>query len=147
MDENLDIVREMVNLCCNYGVERDSAITGIRAICAYFGGQQIYLPRTKLDGSNIAEQLRGILADALGDRDGDKVLDVLMRFFGGVQLYIPMESRAFRKEIAYEIREKYDGNMETMRDLCREYRMSFTQMYRLWHEAEEDKRQQILPFD
>lgn len=137
----------MVTLCAQRTGDRETAVRGIRAVCQYFGGQQIFIPKFKTSGSSIGGQLRGILSDAVGDSDAEKMLDVLMTMFGGVQIYIPMEYRAFRSEIAAEIKEKYDGNMETLRDLCREYRMSFTQVYRLWHKAQEEKLQNQFDFN
>ena len=101
----------------------------------------IFLPKFKSD-SEMAEQLRGVLADAVGDGIAETMLNVLMSQFGGVPLYIPQESRAFRDEMAKEIKERYDGTQETMRDICRDYKISFTQVYRLWHRAEKIEREE-----
>ncbi len=136
----------MIVLCSYKTGEEEIAISGIRSICAYYGGQQIYLPRHKLENSEIAISLQGILSDAVGEHFGNIILDELMLKFGGVQVYIPMERRAFRREIAREVKERYDGTTETMRELCREYGFSFTQMYRLWHQAGQDKIQRQFDF-
>ncbi|WP_147613917.1 Mor transcription activator family protein [Treponema pectinovorum] len=119
--------------------EEGTAVKGIRSICKYFGGQMIFLPKFKIDGSETVEELRGVLADAVGDGAAEQILEVLMAQFGGVPLYIPQECRAFRDEVAKEIYERYDGTKETRGDLCREYKMSFSQIYRLYHRAIELK--------
>ncbi len=137
-EEQLKLAQEMVASCAvRLGAgEYETAVKGIRAICQYYGGQMIFLPKFKKEKSETAEQLRGVLADAVGDGAAETMLDVLMAQFGGVPLYIPQECRAFRDEIAKEIKERYDGKQETMRDLCRDYKISFAQVYRLWHHAE-----------
>ena len=153
MAEQLKLASEMVASCsARLGKgEHENAVKGIRAICQYYGGQMIFLPKFKAD-SETAEQIRGVLADAVGDGTAETILDVLMSQFGGVPLYIPQESRAFRDEMAKEIKERYDGTQETMRDLCRDYKISFAQVYRLWHlaekiEREERKKKQLNLFE
>ena len=143
MTEQLKLANEMVSSCSSrLGIgEHETAVKAIRAICQYYGGQMIFLPKFKSD-SEIAEQLRGVLADAVGDGIAETMLNVLMSQFGGVPLYIPQESRAFRDEMAKEIKERYDGTQETMRDICRDYKISFTQVYRLWHRAEKIEREE-----
>lgn len=144
MAEQLKLASEMVASCSfRLGAgEHETAVKGIRAICQYYGGQMIFLPKFKKDNSETAEQIRGVLADAVGDPAAETMLDVLMSQFGGVSLYIPQESRAFRDEMAKEIKERYDGTQETMRDLCRDYKISFAQVYRLWHRAEQIEREE-----
>ena len=143
MTEQLKLANEMVSSCSSrLGIgEHETAVKAIRAICQYYGGQMIFLPKFKSD-SEMAEQLRGVLADAVGDGIAETMLNVLMSQFGGVPLYIPQESRAFRDEMAKEIKERYDGTQETMRDICRDYKISFTQVYRLWHRAEKIEREE-----
>lgn len=139
----LNLASEMVFSCsARLGKgEHDTAVKGIRAICKYYGGQMIFLPKFKKDNSETAEQLRNILADAVGDGAAETMLEVIMFQFGGVPLYIPQETRAFRDEMAKEIKERYDGTQETMRELCRDYKISFAQVYRLWHRAEQIERE------
>lgn len=146
MGEELNIIKEMIATCTDRIGEREIVIKAMRAVCVWFGGQQIYIPSRKLDGSPIAEELRGVLADAVGEPDGKIILSELMNKFGGVPLYIPLESKAFKSEIAKEIKARCDGTMETIRDLSREYKISFTQIYRLWHLAREEENQLELPF-
>jgi Mor family transcriptional regulator len=62
-----------------------------------------------------------------------------MAFYGGIQLYIPLERTGFKKDIANEIYEKYDGTNESMSELCRNYNLSFAQVYRCVHNARETK--------
>lgn len=142
MAEQLKLASEMVAACsARLGKgELGTAVKGIRAICQYYGGQMIFLPRFKKDSSETAEQIRGVLADAVGDAAAETMLETLMSQFGGVPLYIPQECRAFRNEMAKEIKERYDGTQETLRALCRDYKISFVQVYRLWHIAESVER-------
>ena len=145
--EKLNLAKEMVASCSvRLGAgEHETAVKGIRAICQYYGGQMIFLPKFKRDNSKTAEQVFGILADAVGDGTAEKMLEVLMSQFGGVQLYIPQEARAFRDEVAKEIYEKYDGTDESRGDLCREYKITFTQIYRLREHALELMREESQP--
>lgn len=127
------------------GVDANAAILGLRALSRYYGGQMIYIP-IKIENSQAAEDMRGIFADVLGDADADKLLEIITRLYGASQWYIPVEVRAFRKQIRQEIFFRYDGKAETMRDLCREYKMSFTQIYRLWHEYQANVAQREFLF-
>lgn len=144
MSNEQNLASEMVAACSvRLGTgEHETAVKGIRAICQFYGGQLIFLPKFKRDNSETAETLWGVLADAVGDGNAEIMLDVLMSQFGGVPLYIPQESRAFRDEMAKEIKERYDGTKETMRGICRDYKISFTQVYRLWHRAEQIEREE-----
>ena len=139
------VIEDMVEGCEKL-VGRPVAVKALRAVCRYFGGQLVYIPVAKATGDTTVE-LRGVLADAVGDATGEKILDKIMALYGGVQLYIPMERGAFRDIIAREIFERYDGNKEKIRDLCREYGMSFVQVYRLWAEGRDSKLQMALDFE
>ncbi|QQO10324.1 Mor transcription activator family protein [Breznakiella homolactica] len=132
MREEINLVQEMILACEEALGNKDTAVRGVRAICKWFGGQLIYIPRSKTEGAKNSEKLKDILFGALGEKDGAVMLKKIMAYFGGVQLYIPIEQRAFKKEIAQEIYDRYDGTQESMRRLCREYGISFSQVYRLW---------------
>lgn len=138
--ESLNLVKEMITHCNVMVSDKEVVIKGIRAICKWYGGQQFYLPCRDKESKN-SKELRGVLSDAVGCHNGEIMLSTIMSFFGGVQVYIPKEARAFRNEIAKEILEAYDGKAETMRDLCRTYDLSFVQVYRLWHMAQDNKKQ------
>ena len=147
MKSNYDgrtLVADMIDSCSDV-VERDAAIKGIREICKFFGGQMLYLAKFKSDG-DTTEELRGILSDAVGDGAGERMLQKLMITFGGIQLYIPMEKNAFREVIAREIYDRYDGTNAKIKDLCREYGLSFTKVYRLWAEGRDNKNQMLFDF-
>jgi Mor family transcriptional regulator len=141
--ENHIFVKDMVgSLSCL--IDPESATRGIRALCRYFGGQLVYVPKNKADG-RAAEKIRGVLADEIGDADAEKILEKLMAFYGGIQTYIPLERNGFREDIAREIYEKYDSSHETMNELCREYGFTFAQVYRCYHnERERRKREREL---
>ena len=140
------IAQDFFNAAFEATGDKEKSTLGIRAICKYFGGQLIYIPLFKAAGKT-ADDLRGVLADAIGDHAAEIVLKKIMILFGGVQVYVPMESRAFRKEISMEIYNQYDGTQESMRELCRNYSMSFVQLYRLWALGRENAKQLVFDFD
>jgi Mor family transcriptional regulator len=131
------IINDLVDGCCDV-VDRNTAIKGIRAVCRYFGGSLIYIPADKTTGNTIRE-FHGVLCDAVGDHDADRILKKIMALLGGNQVYIPMEKRVFKEEIAREIYERYKGYEGNMRELCREYGMSFPSIYRLWKKGRKNK--------
>ena len=145
INEN-SLAKDLVDAAREAIGDKEAAIVGIRAICKYFGGQLIYIPVSKAYGKT-AENLRGVLADAIGDQSAEIVLEKIMTMFGGVQVYIPKEQRAFQKEIATEIYNQYDGTQESMREICRNYNISFVQVYRLWYKARESIQQLRLDFN
>nr|QGT51326.1 hypothetical protein Unknown280_0180 [uncultured Spirochaetaceae bacterium] len=145
--EAKNIMDEMVSLCVMEGIARATAVKALRGLCRYFGGQQIFLPRFKRNGSDTGDTVRGVIDDEVGDAEGDKICDTIMRFFGGVPIYIPFERRAFRVEVAMDIYEQYDGTQDKQRELCRQFQVSFTHFYRLWHLADEKKKKTPTLFD
>jgi Mor family transcriptional regulator len=139
--ENHIFVKDMINsLSCL--IEPESGRRGVRALCRFFGGQLLYIPQNKVDGES-AEKIRGVLADEVGDADAEKILEKLMMFYGGTQLYIPLERTGFKKDIANEIYKMYDGTNESMSEICRNYNLSFTQVYRYVHNMREAKRRSL----
>ncbi|UYT08181.1 hypothetical protein OE909_01740 [Treponema denticola] len=141
--ENLmqDMLRDVVER----GIEKATAINSLRALSSWFGGQQLYIPQKK-EGSAVAEEILGVMSDAVGDIDAEKIYDILSLLYGGVLWYIPIEKNAFRDIIAEEIMKEYDGTTQSMRDLCRRYNISYTQVYRLYSEGFEKKRQREFNF-
>lgn len=131
--EGRTIANDMVDGCADV-VGRETAVKAVRALCRHFGGSLIYIPIAKTTGDTIGE-MRGVLCGAAGGRDGERILAKLMALFGAQQLYVPMEKSAFREEFAREIYGRSGGDKEKIRDLCREYGMSFTHIYRLWHKG------------
>lgn len=141
--ENLmqDMLRDVVER----GIEKATAINSLRALSSWFGGQQLYIPQKK-EGSAVAEEILGVMSAAVGDIDAEKIYDILSLLYGGVLWYIPIEKNAFRDIIAEEIMKEYDGTTQSMRDLCRRYNISYTQVYRLYSEGFEKKRQRKFNF-
>lgn len=141
--ENLmqDMLRDVVER----GIEKATAINSLRALSSWFGGQQLYIPQKK-EGSAVTEEILGVMSDAVGDIDAEKIYDILSLLYGGVLWYIPIEKNAFRDIIAEEIMKEYDGTTQSMRDLCRRYNISYTQVYRLYSEGFEKKRQREFNF-
>ena len=144
-DEELSIVAQMIDACTESVHDRVIAVRAIRSLCKWYGGQLISVPRTR-KGSDMAEEMWGVISDEIGDPDADKIVKRLIGLFGGMQLYIPMESRAFSGEIAREIHARYNGTTESMREICREYKISYLQMYRLYHRAKDELLQDKFDF-
>jgi Mor family transcriptional regulator len=144
-DRDLNLVCEWISEGV-YRVGEESAIKAVRALCAHFGGLQIYIPRYKLESSRV-EEMRGVIVDAVGDADGDKILDMIISCYGGFQHYIPMEKHAFMALITKELDEQHDGTAKSMEDLCRKYRISFVHFYRLKELAKEQRLQMKFNFD
>jgi Mor family transcriptional regulator len=132
-------------LLCSTAVGPETAQKGIRALCRYFGGQMIYVP-LKADNGMSAEKIRGVLADAVGDRPAQEMLDKIMFRWGSFQIYVPLERFAFRKIIALEIYERNYAHQVSMNDLAREYGISFRFVYKLWKEGQCEKFHKTLPF-
>jgi Mor family transcriptional regulator len=130
---------------CATVVDRTVAVTGIRAVCRFFGGQLLYIPLSKT-GGKTTEDLYGVLRDAVGDFHAERMLGRLMTLFGGTPVYIPMEKGAFRRIIAREIYDRYDGTNEALRNICREYSISYTQLYRLYYAGRDEKAQGKFEF-
>jgi Mor family transcriptional regulator len=124
-------------------VSSEDAQKAVRAVCRYFGGQMLYIPDKK-EYSKSAESLRGVIADALDDKAAQVITTKIMRLYGNMQLYIPLERNAFRKTIALEIYER--AGRVSMNDLAREYNISFTFVYRLWREGMKEKALPSMPF-
>ena len=128
--EGRSITDDMAEGCAGIA-GKATAVKAVRALCRYFGGSLIYMPIRASNGQTAGE-MRGVLADAVGGNDAERILAKLMALFGGYQLYMPLEKNVFKKELALEIFERLDGEKEKVRDLCREYGISFNQVYRLW---------------
>ncbi|MCL2792237.1 MAG: hypothetical protein FWD87_04025 [Spirochaetaceae bacterium] len=130
-NNKLSIVEDLMSACEEATGSKEKALCAVRALCKKFGGQIIYIP-FKESKKITAEYLRKVLVHSAGESNGEKMLLRIMILMGGVQIYIPMEYRAFRDEIAKEIYEKYDSSRNKMSELCNEHRISFAQLYRLW---------------
>jgi len=139
------LVEDLILACTGEGVSSETAQKAIRALCRYYGGQMIYVPGKKETGTS-AENLRGILADAVGDSPAKKILGKIMALYGTMQLYIPFERTAFRKTIALEIYERYGNDESNMNDLARYYGISFTLAYNLWKLGQREKLKPSMPF-
>jgi Mor family transcriptional regulator len=138
------IAADMVEGCSTV-VDRAVAVKAIREVCRYFGGQLIYIPVHKTTGKT-AEELHGVLRDAAGDPAADLMLEKLMALYGGYQIYIPKEEKAFHHLIIREIYEKYDGVTTRIGDLCREYNIAFNTVYAFYHEYRDEKLQNQFDF-
>ena len=140
-----NLIQDMLRDVVERGIEKATAINSLRALSSWFGGQQLYIPQKK-EGSAVAEEILGVMSDAVGDIDAEKIYDILSLLYGGVLWYNPIKKNAFRYIIAEEIMKEYDGTTQSMRDLCRRYNISYTQVYRLYSEGFEKKRQREFNF-
>jgi Mor family transcriptional regulator len=139
------IANDMIDACGRV-VDRAVAIKAVREVCRYFGGQLLYVPASKTTGETM-EELRGVLRDAAGDPDGDRIFSKIVALFGGYQIYIPQEDKAFRRLLAKEVYEKYNGTRASRGALCREYHISYTTVYRLRSEWLNEMAQMTFDFD
>ena len=137
----LDMFRDV----SSRGIEKAQVLKALRALSRWYGGQQLYIP-LRAEKSELGDEIFGVMADAIGDADAEKILDVLSALYGGVQWYVPLERNAFRDIIAQEVLSAYDGKTETLRNLCRKYGCSFGWIYKLYHEAAENKAQMEFIF-
>ena len=139
------LVEDLILACTGGTVTSRTAQQAIRALCRYCGGLLVYIPARKDDGRS-AEKLRGVIADAVGDAAADEIVGKIMRLYGNMSVYIPMENNAFRTVIALEIFERYDKGTVSMDDLAREYRISFSQAFRLWKIGRHEKLKPSMPY-
>jgi Mor family transcriptional regulator len=139
------LVEDLVLSCAGEGISVETAQKAIRALCRYYGGQMIYIPVKKKDGTS-AGNLRRVITDAAGDSAAEKIVGKIMRMYGNMQLYIPLERCAFRTIIALEIYERYGKDGVTMNDLAREYNISFTFAYNLWKKGRHEKLKPSMPY-
>jgi len=139
------LAEDLILACTGGMITSRTAQQAIRALCRYYGGLMIYIPARKGDG-NSAEKLRGVIADAVGDAAANEIVGKIMRLYGNMSIYIPMENNAFRAVIALEIFERYDKGTVSMDDLAREYRISFSQAFRLWKRGQREKLKPSMPY-
>jgi len=139
------LVEDLILSCASGGVPSETAQKAVRAICRYYGGQMIYIPGKKANGSS-AKNLRGVIADAVGDGYAEKILGKIMLLYGSMLVYIPLEEKAFSKTIALEIYERLGKDGTTMNDLAREYHISFTHAYELWKLGQREKLNPSMPY-
>jgi Mor family transcriptional regulator len=139
------LVEDLILSCAGEGVTSETAQKAVRALCRYYGGQMTYIPARKKDGVS-AENLYRVIADAAGDPAAEKILDRIMRLYGNMQVYFPLERRAFRKIIALEIFERCGKDGVTMNDLAREYNICFSFAYHLWEIGRHEKLKPSMPY-
>lgn len=135
------LFNEILNSATGAVCDRTTAAKALRGLCRWYGGQMVYLPKTRWRESKRGEEIFGVMADATDDASSEKIMDCITPLFGGFQIYVPFETGIFSREVAREIHERYDGTEETKNDLCREFHISFAKFYKLWHDADDDKRQ------
>ncbi len=140
-----NLMHSMIQDCTERGLEKCTALKAMRALSVYFGGQQLYIPQ-RFDSSSLADEIRGVMADEVGDAAADRICDILGKFYGGVLWYVPLERTGFREEIAKEILTGYDGTTASMRELCRRYNITYNTVYRFYYEAQNKKLQKELDF-
>jgi Mor family transcriptional regulator len=134
------IARDMVESVAQRLGDREEAIRAVRAVLRFFGGQLIYFPQSAREDSKQVMHLRDVLTDEIGGVDAERFIEAWAKYWGGSQQYMPLEQSAFRDEIADEIYARFDGSMDTMGDLCREYKTSYVNIYRLYHKGQSRAR-------
>jgi Mor family transcriptional regulator len=142
---DLNLAADLIIACTGGPVSSDEARKAVRALCRYFGGQMTYIPGRD-DGGAAANHLRCVLGYAVGEYKAGFILEKIMRLYGAMQLYIPLERKAFHKTIAKEIYEGVGKNHTTMNDLARKYGIAANTAYTLYYEARDEKLQQQFSF-
>jgi Mor family transcriptional regulator len=147
MAKNRDnaLVQDLILSCTGGGVPSETAQRAVRALCRYYGGQMVYIPARKENGTS-AENLRRVIADAAGEHVAAEITGRIMRLYGAMQIYFPLERKAFRKTIALEIFSRCGNDGCTMNDLAREYGISFTHAYDLWKRGRREKLKPSMPY-
>jgi Mor family transcriptional regulator len=139
------LVEDMILSCTGGEVTSETAQKAVRALCRYYGGQMTYIPAKKKEGI-LAENLRRVIADAVGDSPAEKILDRIMTLYGSMQVYIPLERTAFRKIIALEIYKRYGNDGSSINDLARDYNISFSCAYNFWKLGQHEKLKPSMPY-
>jgi Mor family transcriptional regulator len=139
------LAEDMILSCTGEGVTSETAQKAVRALCRYYGGQMTYIPVKKKDGT-LAENLRRVIADAVGDGAAEEIVGKIMRLYGSIQVYFPLERKAFRKTIALEIFARVGNNGCTMNDMAREYGISSDYAYKLWKKGQYEKLKPSMPY-
>ncbi|MDR1252384.1 MAG: hypothetical protein LBK62_09475 [Treponema sp.] len=139
------LVEDLILSCTGEAVSSETVQKAIRALCRYYGGQMIYVPAKKEKGKT-AENLRSVIADAVGDADAENILGRIMEMYGNMQIYFPLERTAFRKIIALEIYERCGNDGCRMNDLAREYNISAVHAYHLWKMGQYEKLEPSMPY-
>ena len=132
-----NIIRDIVDACADR-VGRDAAVKGVRMICRYFGGGIYYVPAQKTTGG-FTKEMYEILGEGVGEHDTSLIIEKIMALYGGIQLYIPFEKTAFRDVIAEEIYKRHTEEGANMRDMGRDYGITFSHVYRLWKKGRKIK--------
>jgi Mor family transcriptional regulator len=139
------LAEDLIVSCTGGGVPSETAQGAVRALCRYYGGQMVYIPKRKGNGTS-AENLCRVITDAVGDRAAEEIVGKIMRLYGATQIYFPLERRAFKKIIALEIFTRVGHNGRTMNDMAREYNISVNHAYNLWREGRDEKLRPSMPY-
>jgi Mor family transcriptional regulator len=139
------LVEDLILSCAGGGVTSEDAQKAVRALCRYYGGQMVYVPAKKENGK-AAENLRSVMADAVGDAAAKNILGKIMAMYGNMQIYFPLERTAFRKTIALEIFERCGKDGYRMNDLAREYNITAVYAYKLWKKGRYEKLNPSMPY-
>ena len=100
-----NLMQEMLRVLAGRGVERERALRALRALSSWFGGQLVYIPQQKRTQSRIGQEIYGVLADAVGDADAQRIYDIIARLYGGTQWYIPVEKRHLENRLLKRLRK------------------------------------------
>jgi Mor family transcriptional regulator len=139
------LVEDLILSCAGKGITSETAQKAVRALCRYYGGQMTYIPARKDNGA-LAEKLRSVITDAVGDQAVEKILTRIMTQYGGMQIYFPLERCAYKKIISLEIFERCGKDGVTMNDMAREYNITAAHAYRLWEAGQDEKIKPSMPY-
>jgi len=97
-----------------------------------------YIPAKKKNG-RLLKEMYEILGETVGDRATEIIVNKIMTLYGGLQVYIPLERTAFENVIAEEIYHRYTEENVPIREMCRDYFICFTKVYKLWRKGRKIK--------
>lgn len=129
------------------GIKRDKAIKCLRSFCRKYGGLKIYFSQSPQ--SKRAFEIFNLISEALKEEaiipgEAEKITRIFLRNFYNIAEYIPLEIRAFRKELASEILKEYKESKDkskTQLEICSKYNISFVTFFNLCKEAKEKAKE------
>ena len=139
-DDELSLAEDLALSLASARVSPETARLAARALFRRFGGTRAYVREGNAE-------MRGTLADAVGDAAADAIMEKIAALYGGAQLYFP--KGGLRKAAALDIFERLGSGGTTASDLAREHGISDTQVYKLWREGRAEKLRPsapLLPF-
>lgn len=144
--ENL-FINSIKDALLEAGINEEIAIKSLRAFCRKYGGQKIYFSNSP-EGKRASE-IFDLISEALLTKIENvditlpkKITRIFLSQFFNISEYVPLEFKAFRSEIAFEIAKEYSESKDknkTQIEICKKYNISFVTFWKLRKEGDELK--------